>query len=723
MPDADKTLKILLQVQADVAELAKLNGGLDETKRKLDAAGSAGGDFGSILTGAIGGLAVGVVGSLVSALAEIPALVARAAEENKKMTEEIGRQGDAIIDNTQKWADMARAADNFKDVVKLGEQIAPQLASAAAQSAAFRSQELSLWKGFIDQIAVLWSGIANINADALAAAKATSGNQFSFLLDSANRTLDDANKAAADAVALKAGPVDQAIAVVTGRIADLKHQLADLDPQRHPAPGANDDQKQNAAEALGFYTQANSKLKEQEALLTSLQKKQEAQTESTHKTADTIELLTAKRKGDAEAIANAAGQKAYEQEVEAKRKLGILDQDAVAAAEEIRKLTHDSVLASEQKKSSAAATRGAAEAERAAHRDIVAFLSEENAALVAIRQQQELINQDPFLFADQKAAAELQSLPIQIQKINDKIRAGRQSIANTALDPATYSRAVKGINSLEFQAATLGQKLKAATQPLRTDLTAWVNQFGSTIHQVGTLITSTLGTAVSGLTSAISGLIFHTTSWGQAFAQVAQSIIQNIIQIVLQWAISRAVMALLNLAFGKAEASAINQEAASSAAAWAPAATAASIASYGAAAGFGLIAYLAAIGTGTAATVAAASGGGGGFAAGGETPGRATLAYVGERGPEYVIDNATYQRAGGRAFFDNLRLDINRPGYERGGSVGGSRRASPSRSSGGDIHVFNFTDMKTLERAYMRSPAAKKMIVDTVNGAGGHLRT
>ncbi len=260
------------------------------------------------------------------------------------------------------------------------------------------------------------------------------------------------------------------------------------------------------------------------------------------------------------------------------------------------------------------------------------------------------------------------------------------------------------------------------TGTLRKGLVDWVNGFGTAAKQVSGFITGTLNTALASTSQALTALIFKTGNWKQAFASAAQSIVQNIIQIVLQWTVGRAVMAALNLAFGKSESAAVNQEAVAAAAAWAPAATSASVASYGAAAGFGAAAYAAALVAGTAlATGMAGAGGGGGFREGGFTGGVEGRAAGVVHGEEFVFSAPATRTIGAQNLDWLHKATVNGPSYAAGGYVAPTSFASQSRSSGAgseapEIHIFALYDTDSLRKTVMNSDAAHKIIFDAVRG-------
>jgi hypothetical protein len=171
-----------------------------------------------------------------------------------------------------------------------------------------------------------------------------------------------------------------------------------------------------------------------------------------------------------------------------------------------------------------------------------------------------------------------------------------------------------------------------------------------------TFLTGTLQATFNGLSDAISGLVTGTRSWVDVWKQVGNEIISMIIRLILEYTIFHAIRMALDSIFhttartnitatataGRAasatSAAATAAEGGTVAAAWAPAAAATGIGSFGASAVIGLVLALAAI----AAIVAALA-----FEAGGIVPGRPSrkdnrLAWVASG--EFIIPTVATQR-------------------------------------------------------------------------------
>lgn len=726
MAAADKTLQILLQVQSDVAELQRLNSTLGETKQKLQESGDAGAGLNSAMAGFIGGAVAGGIGVIANTLAEIPQRIAEARQEVAQWTADIAHMRFELADQEEEWFQLAQAASNFGDVAQISQKLAPTLADAAAQMEEFRNRELGFWARWADTLASLFTApgfvLTKPFQTALDKARKDTADTLLEGINAGNDATYIAKQSAEDWAGLLSGPVDQGIAKVRANIEQLKSVQSSLDLKRlGVGSGSTPDQLQGARAALDQSGAIDRQLLVQGNHLEQLTRKQDEQTSSVKKTALELETLTAKRSQDAEAIAKAAGNKAYEQEIEGKKKLGILDADAIAKANQIRQLMHDNVLAQEQQK-------GASQGTRDAHGEIRDILAAEREQLEAIKSEIQSVESDPFLTTNQKNSALSQIIPKEIKNLNDQIAFQKSQLKGSALDPAQATAAASAIRGAGAQMTQLNTKLQLAKSPLKqfqAELVKWVNSFGTIGQQFGNLVVQPIHAGFTALSGAITGLITKTTTWGQAFAQVGQAIISSLVQILVQFIESQVAAFILRITLGKASEQATNSEATAAASAWAPAAALAATASYGAAAGIGQLAVLAAM-ISTQGAAVALSAGGGAFEAGGYTGDGASNQPAGivHRG-EWVHDAVTVNRAGGPAFFENLKVAINRPGYERGGSVGASssRSGSPFRPGKRGITIIQVRDEREAMKELFKSRDAETHIVRVVNGRGGHLRT
>jgi hypothetical protein len=201
-----------------------------------------------------------------------------------------------------------------------------------------------------------------------------------------------------------------------------------------------------------------------------------------------------------------------------------------------------------------------------------------------------------------------------------------------------------------------------------------------------------------------------TKTWAQALSQIGTSILNAIVSAIVRmfvtWIVQITVLRALQAVFGKTS----NTEAATSAAAWAPAATAASIASYDAAATIGTAATIAGLRVATA-FAAALNAGGGAYGEGGFTGmgGKYELAGIVHRG-EYVMEAATTSRIGVQNL-DAMRSADMSPAT--GGSTApGGGKTMPA------IHVNFFDNRQAMTKHIRENPDVHHAILDTVNRAG-----
>jgi len=693
MAEADRTLKILLQLQADLAGAGQVNAALDQTIDKLKQVDSAGQEAASSMSGigeTIGAaLGLGVASAVLAAIS----YVGKFGEEWRAVDEDINKASADLNEQVLIWDALARGAENFADVVNLASKGVAELTRLSKELATIQAKPIGIVDTVADMAVKSFQAAANFGLSGSGpneAAKAAEVKRMQDLIAQGLITITAEEKRAKQQVDEWTAALDnppKALSEFETKLASAKEKLDSIDPNKSVA---DHEAWTRAAKDVDLLTGQVDKLS----------KAQEKHNNLVKQLADQEAALSAKVTGKSEDIAAAAADKAYDQAIQKARALGPLRQDEVSAAERIRELTYQTVLAQEQHK-------GATQGTTAAHQQLRDTLASEKILLEAIRAEMANIESSPFLTLDQKNIAFAALIPQAIDQLNAGIERNKAIISGSALDPAQFNSIQSAIQRSEAEISKLQIKLQTTTfgGQFRANLVQWVNQFGTTATQLGNIITSTIGTAVNGVSNAITSAIFKTQSWGQAFAQVAQSIIGNLINMVLQWAVSRAAMALLNLAYGQAEAVGITAAAQAATTSWAPAAISASIASYGAAAGAGNLAYIAALTSGTAfATGLSAAGAA--FETGGYTGpgGSSQVAGIVHRG-EYVMPKSTVDRIGPGA------MDRFRSSVESGGR------------GGGGIAIFNFTDMRALEKAFLASGAAKKMIVHTVNSAGGNLRT
>ena len=145
------------------------------------------------------------------------------------------------------------------------------------------------------------------------------------------------------------------------------------------------------------------------------------------------------------------------------------------------------------------------------------------------------------------------------------------------------------------------------------------NQWGSWSAQIAGALATTFNTAIGSISSNLTAVIMQTRSWGQALANIGNTILTTVIQAIIEmgvrWVLTRAMVGLANIAWSAKEAIAA-----------APKALMEAISSYGAAALIGGAAF-----AGIMAAV-------GGFAQGGYTGNIGTSTPAGiVHGREFVM--------------------------------------------------------------------------------------
>lgn len=168
-------------------------------------------------------------------------------------------------------------------------------------------------------------------------------------------------------------------------------------------------------------------------------------------------------------------------------------------------------------------------------------------------------------------------------------------------------------------------------EQMRSMLEKLDDQFGTLAEKIARVFKGITQSAVDGVAGSIRGLLTLTMSWGEALRNIGSSILNGVINAIAQmfaeWLVQMTLVQGLKRIFHAED----KVQAGITAATWAPAAATTNAATGGAFASIGipltLGLILAAVGT-----IAALA-----FADGGLTPGKPTLAMVGERGPELVL--------------------------------------------------------------------------------------
>jgi len=558
-------------------------------------------------------------------------VIASAADEAVRLAKEVEKETAALEKNVTLWFEMANAAGDFGDVIKIGESIQPQLDTLAAKLAEFRANELTLWQKFTDVLtrtfgsAIPGSG-PNFNQENRdkAIAQLEQAEKTAFV--AGNASVDAAEKAKAAWEAVNLLPLNEAVAEYTQKLNDLRAKQSGID-RNASVPDFNEWVKVNreielTTKRLDGLTKTQTKLaSESEKVADAIAKADFAQLDSTGQL-DALQtnLLEIQDKlqqlGVDAASPNDALEKSKDLTAETREEVLKLAQAWATVLGEIAKVV-------EQQE----------EDRRKARADEVnASLLEQRTLIQGIHQQQQLIAANPYLSPDAKAALTLASLSAEILRMGAAIEQTKQQIADSALDPELHARLQAQLQKDQFEFDMLQLKIAAIDKPLAAELTEWVNSFGTSAQQIAGIIENSINASLQATNQLITDAVFNTGDW----RQVIVGLEKQMLNFFLTWMEQQ----LLQFVFGEglkqtATASSMAQGAAL-AGGYAPAAAASSVATSGTSAIIGQVLAIAAI----AAIVAALTGG---FKRGGYTGEGSADEYAGpaHKGEFYFNKRAT----------------------------------------------------------------------------------
>jgi hypothetical protein len=715
MADTQQSLKVLLQVQADTAEIqSKLNPALAETKAQLTAIGATAAETNAAISGGLPGQTLAINQEAFNIQLEREASLREAMLATTVET--------AVVQNEVAAASLLTGAN-------LGK--ARQEALVLAREVATGSVNFRTIGSFIGAWgpAITIAGIAAFSLFEIIKRQVDESGKFYDDLTKAGKEFDKINEALSTS-ASRATTFGDNIRIADKVQQELVRMEADMAAFRAKelplwqrfwddiktgndnlfdthgvlaAPGAGGTGPYEAARQAAA-------LKQEKDEAVALNKTLDEGTASQKRFQDAQADLT---RGVNEYTGLLATEQAKLDAIDAKRKADrtnlqlvqqYVAQKAVVGSytEQLDKLSDE--LLKQQK-----SAHGAAEG----HKEFSAGLREDTIHLEAIRGLMAAVDNDPFATVFQKANAEIKLIPQALQVIQNDIAKQKALIKGGGLDPVQLEQARQKLLQLNLAAIQFGQTLQKDgkfASTLKSDLIGWANQFGVVAHQVSGLITNSIGTAIQGVSSGITGLIFHTQSLGQAFLQVAESIVQSLIQVALQMIAQKILGSTL------ASESATEQIATGQAVAQGLAAAAAfqSTISYGAAAAAGTIGLGAAV---TAAMSMAA------FAEGGPIM-KPTLALMGEKGePEFVVSGAAVRNIG-LANLEAAHQSWKSPSASGGSSFVGALGSSGSKGSQRPtIHQhLIFMDANAMAKHIARTPHLETSVVKISNSRGAHLR-
>lgn len=321
--------------------------------------------------------------------------------------------------------------------------------------------------------------------------------------------------------------------------------------------------------------------------------------------------------------------------------------------------------------------------------------------LLELEKARALIEGDFRKTTQEKWALRREQLEKERDALNELITKLREQAAITddlAAKQALNQRADAAQEKLvgvEGDMAGLGPNPKSFTENFSANLWSLSSEIGTFSQSAATMLSNGLGLAIRGVSDAIMGAIDGTRTWGQVFADVGRQIIASMIQVVVNWIAQMTVLALLKKIFQQEE----NKAAAQSAAAWGPAAVAASIATVGAAAAIGTAAAIAGMTAG--AVAGGALGTGAGFSEGGWTGpgGKYEVAGVVHRN-EFVVPARDVDRLGGPAGVAAL--------------VQGGPRYVESKQPAPVVKVIAVYDPKSAAAEYLNTPQGEHAVIALV---------
>jgi hypothetical protein len=397
---------------------------------------------------------------------ELYETVSHVADEVVALSNEYKKQTNEIEKQVSAWLDLAKAAGDAGDTLKLAQKIVPDLQAMQVKLADFRAKELEQWRGWGDALEGVLRSSLNAALSKIPSYIGLAGGVGS--LGISDKTLGQT--AAEDAA-------EQARQLAAGQLA--------------AANSAVDVSKRYAAEVARI-----GELMPREQITIYSQKVNELQAE--------LDVLDTKRGNSVKDFENwekkAAELNLYKGRLE----------EAGDAQDKLNKKAADSTRRSSQQ-------------------ELNALLREHASLVSTIHQQQELINANPFLSVDDKQKLLFVSMTAELLEMGSAIAATKEKLAGSVLDPAEHARLQADLQKDTFEFERLKLKVQSTTfgGQVGAELVSWVNSFGTAAHQVAEIITSVLGAAIDGLARGISGLVLGTETWQQAWNSAVATVPGN----------------------------------------------------------------------------------------------------------------------------------------------------------------------------------------------------
>jgi hypothetical protein len=297
-----------------------------------------------------------------------------------------------------------------------------------------------------------------------------------------------------------------------------------------------------------------------------------------------------------------------------------------------------------------------------------------------------------------------------------EIRANATTEDAKRIGDTNVRAAAKDVGRAQTTLAGAGADPNAFFQQFQVAITDLENQWGSAAQRMGEALQTSIGGATAGLSTSIQGLLNRTMTWGQSLRNVwtsfRSSMVSALADTSAKYLATKAVMWAIDVAFAAKGLLLSAAQAAKSLILWLPSAIAASISSYGLAAGIGAAAVAVAL-------VAANNFDVGGYTPGGPKNKPAGVVHAGEWvAPQWMVNSPLFgpmidslegARKGGGL---NLAPNLTRPDYGKSsGSGSNGGLGAGDGSAAGDIHVA-FHDTRPDAEAWLRSRDGQKFLGD-----------
>jgi hypothetical protein len=236
-------------------------------------------------------------------------------------------------------------------------------------------------------------------------------------------------------------------------------------------------------------------------------------------------------------------------------------------------------------------------------------------AFAQVEQQRKSIESNPLLTDTEKAQQLIPVLQAELSFANQMADIEQRRSTDPNLSAEAKLLAEQEAVKFKQQQVELERELQSLqgrgsfSFQFSSSITDMISKSGTIAQQAAQTFRNSWNTAIDSISNGLTKVIMGTERWSQALRDIGSSILNAIIGGIIKMFVTWIANMIILRALQKLFHADTSSEAQQSAAAWTPAATAASIASYGAAALTGTAATIAGIGIATAfATGLAASG-------------------------------------------------------------------------------------------------------------------